>query len=63
MDTQGGAPSGVDEEVAGLRGEFPDFHFWRGVTGLLYVWRVRSSPPWVRHGKTVDDVRGHVLSR
>ena len=32
--------------------EFPDWHVWRGVAGLLYARRPRSSPPKVVRGKS-----------
>jgi hypothetical protein len=41
--------------------EFPDWHVWRGVAGLLYARRPRSSPPKVVRGKTTVDLRDQIL--
>jgi hypothetical protein len=35
-----------------LRGQFPGWEAWRGVSGLLYVRRRMSSPPVVFRGYT-----------
>jgi hypothetical protein len=40
--------------------EFPDWHVWRGVAGLLYARRPRSSPPKVVRGKTTVDLRDQI---
>jgi len=40
--------------------EFPDWHVWRGVAGLLYARRPRSSPPKVVRGKTTGDLREQI---
>jgi hypothetical protein len=41
--------------------EFPDWHVWRGVAGLLYARRPRSSPPKVVRGKDTVDLRDQIL--
>lgn len=39
---------GSDEDgAARIRAEFPYWHPWRGVAGLVYARRPRSSPPKV----------------
>ena len=40
--------------------EFPDWHVWRGVAGLLYARRPRSSPPKVVRGKSAGDLRDQI---
>jgi hypothetical protein len=40
--------------------EFPDWHVWRGVAGLLYARRPRSSPPKVVRGKDTVDLRDQI---
>jgi hypothetical protein len=40
--------------------EFPDWHVWRGVAGLLYARRPRSSPPKVVRGKSTVDLRDQI---
>ena len=37
--------------------EFPHWHVWRGVCGLLYARRPRTSPPAVVRGEDVVDLR------
>jgi len=36
--------------------EFPHWHVWRGVAGLLYARRPRSSPPRVVRGQDAVDL-------
>ncbi len=36
--------------------EFPHWHVWRGVAGLLYARRPRSSPPKVVRGQDAADL-------
>jgi len=57
MESQGGTPPGVDWTVRGLAYEFPDWHFWRGVSGILYASRLRTSPPLIRRADTADRLR------
>jgi len=40
--------------------EFPDWHVWRGVAGLLYARRPRSSPPKVVRAKHVVDLADQI---
>ena len=46
-----------------LRGQFPGWEAWRGVSGLLYVRRRMSSPPVVLRGYTAkslaEQIREH----
>jgi hypothetical protein len=46
-----------------LRGQFPGWEAWRGVSGLLYVRLRRSSPPVVFRGYTAKalakQIRAH----
>ena len=46
-------PGGFDDKV-------PDWHVWRGVAGLLYARRPRSSPPKVVRGKSTVDLRDQI---
>jgi hypothetical protein len=43
------------------------WHYWRGVSGLFYARRVRSSPPVVLRAGNLDElralVREHIKSR
>lgn len=43
--------------------EFPDWQAWRGVTGLLYARRVRSSPAKVARAGTVDGLRDGIIAK
>ena len=40
--------------------EFPNWHVWRGVAGLLYARRPRSSPPKVVRGRSAVDLRDQI---
>src|SRR5499427_8356781 len=42
--------------------EFPHWHVWRGVAGLLYARRPRSSPPKVVRGKDLTTLREGIIS-
>ncbi len=57
------SPRKVDDEVPDwwpYAPEFPYWHVWRGVAGLLYARRVRSSPPKVVRAKDVVDLREQI---
>jgi hypothetical protein len=41
--------------------EFPHWHVWRGVAGLLYARRPRSSPPKVVRAKDLASLRDGIL--
>jgi hypothetical protein len=43
-----------------LEREFPCWHWWRGVSGLYYARRVKSSPPIVFRAENMDDLRDQV---
>ena len=40
--------------------EFPRWHVWRGVCGLLYARRPRTSPPVVVRGEDTEDLRAQM---
>ena len=42
--------------------EFPHWHVWRGVAGLLYARRPRSSPPKVVRGKDSTTLREGIIN-
>ena len=46
------------DPLAVLRGQFPGWECWRGVSGILYVRRRMTSPPVV-----LRDVTGEGLAR
>jgi hypothetical protein len=35
----------------------PRWHFWRGLTGLVYASRLKCSPPVVKRSPTVEGLR------
>ena len=41
--------------------EFPHWHVWRGVAGLFYARRPRSSPPKVVRGKDLTTLRERII--
>ena len=42
------------DPLTALRGQFPGWEAWRGVSGLLYVRRRKTSPPVVLRGCTAE---------
>ena len=40
--------------------EFPQWHVWRGVSGLVYARRPRTSPPVVLRGEDAMDLRDQI---
>jgi hypothetical protein len=54
---------GIEEKVPDwwpYAPEFPHWHVWRGVAGLLYARRPRSSPPKVVRGQSTVDLRDQI---
>ena len=49
-------PTAPHDPLTVLRGQFPGWEAWRGVSGLLYVRRRMSSPPVVFRGWTAEAV-------
>jgi hypothetical protein len=40
--------------------EFPQWHVWRGVCGMVYTRRPRTSPPVVVRGEDAVDLRDQI---
>ena len=40
--------------------EFPDWHVWRGVAGLLYARRPRTSPPKIVRAESTAGLRDQI---
>jgi hypothetical protein len=40
--------------------EFPQWHVWRGVCGLVYARRPRSTPPLVVRAENAQDLRAQI---
>jgi hypothetical protein len=40
--------------------EFPRWHVWRGIAGLLYARRLMSSPPRVVRGQDTTELRDQI---
>lgn len=40
--------------------EFPQWHVWRGICGLVYARRPRTSPPVVVRGEDAVDLRDQI---
>jgi hypothetical protein len=47
-------------ELAALQGRFPGWQAWRGVSGLLYARRLRTSPPVIVRAATADDLAAKI---
>jgi hypothetical protein len=54
-----GRPAAADP-LAALRGRFPGWQAWRGVSGLLYARRLRTSPPVIVRATTADDLAAKI---
>lgn len=53
----------ANEETPGwwpYAAEFPQWHVWRGVCGLVYARRPRTSPPVVLRGEDAVDLRDQI---
>jgi hypothetical protein len=56
-------PEALHEDVPGwwpYAAEFPQWHVWRGVSGLVYARRPRTSPPLVVRGEDAVDLRDQI---
>lgn len=42
--------------------EFPHWHVWRGINGLVYARRALSSPPVVVRGEDAVDLRDAIMA-
>ena len=40
---------------------YPRYHFWPGVSGLVYASRLATSPPVVKQARTVESLREQVI--
>jgi hypothetical protein len=56
-------PARTARPLTALRGQFPGWEAWRGISGLLYARRRMSSPPVVFRGYTAkslaEQIREH----
>lgn len=48
------------DPLAPLYGKFPGWECWRGISGLLYARRRRSSPPVVFRSVSADDLAAKI---
>jgi hypothetical protein len=48
------------DPLAALRSRFPGWQAWRGVSGLLYARRLRTSPPVIVRAATTDDLAAKI---
>jgi hypothetical protein len=48
------------DPLAVLRGKFIGWQAWRGVSGLLYARRLRTSPPVIVRAATADDLSAQI---
>jgi hypothetical protein len=48
------------DPLAALRGRFRGWQAWRGVSGLLYARRLRTSPPVIVRATTADDLAAKI---
>ena len=60
-----GGTATADEDVPAwwpYAPEFPHWHVWKGVAGLLYARRPRTSPPKVARAKDVQGLRERIIA-
>ncbi len=50
----------TNEIIATLEREFPRWHVWQGISGLLYARRPLTSPPVVVRGEDAVDLRDQI---
>ena len=50
----------LDDGLNDLRRDYPRYHFWAGVTGLLYARRLRTSPSVALRSQVVENLREQV---
>ena len=50
----------MDAAAAQIETDYPCWHVWRGVSGLWYARRPRSSPPVVLRNRIVTGLRAQV---
>lgn len=50
------------DPLAPLRGQFPHWEAWTGVTGILYARRRKTSPPPVLSAPTAGELAGKILA-
>jgi hypothetical protein len=53
-------PRAPHDPLTVLRGQFPGWEAWRGVSGLLYVRRRMTSPPVVFRAVTVEELAAQI---
>jgi hypothetical protein len=60
------APPALAEETPdwwAYAAQYPRWHVWRGVAGLLYARRPRTSPPWIVRATDPDELAQKVALR
>jgi hypothetical protein len=60
MNDPAGHQPAPHDPLTALRGQFPGWEAWRGISGLLYVRRRMSSPPVVFRGYTAKSLAGQI---
>jgi hypothetical protein len=48
------------DPLAALRGGFPRWQAWRGISGLFYARRLRTSPPVIIRAVTADELAAKI---
>ena len=65
MDDHPSTPPGrpEDPELLSIEADYPGWVAWRGVGGLLYARRVKSSPPKVVRAPDIGGLRAAIEAR
>ena len=52
--------SDTDPSTGEIETEFPRWHCWRGISGLLYATRQRTSPPLTVRDENTTELRAQI---
>ena len=52
----------ADPALAEIEREFPRWHTWKGIAGLLYASRRKTSPPAVLRDENTTELRAQIKS-
>ena len=54
--------SEIDPELAEIEREWPRWHTWRGISGMVYARRNMTSPPAVLRDENTTELRAQIKS-
>lgn len=54
------ASTGAEPTLDDVAAEFPHWHCWQGISGLVYARKLLSSPPVVLRAEDATDLRDQI---